>query len=190
MADKEIIRPPQEIDFLPQVKWAGFRFLQQIAQWVNAAVARLVVLEAVAVTNGNSHDHSGGDGAQIAYSGLSGLPTHVNLADRGDPAAWDNDSLTTDGAWHDLDLSSILPAGAKAVLILVNMQDDAVGSYFQVRKNGNTNAVTCPTVRTQVSGVDNDALLLCFCDTSRVIEYRASNVTFALLKVVVLGWVI
>jgi hypothetical protein len=30
---------------------------------------------ALGVTNGNSHDHSGGDGAQIAYSGLSGLPT-------------------------------------------------------------------------------------------------------------------
>jgi hypothetical protein len=27
------------------------------------------------VTNGNTHDHSGGDGAQIAYSSLSGLPT-------------------------------------------------------------------------------------------------------------------
>lgn len=27
------------------------------------------------VTNGDTHDHSGGDGAQIAYSGLSGLPT-------------------------------------------------------------------------------------------------------------------
>ncbi|MBK8132601.1 MAG: hypothetical protein IPK48_07760 [Gammaproteobacteria bacterium] len=27
------------------------------------------------VTNGDSHDHSGGDGAQISYSGLSGLPT-------------------------------------------------------------------------------------------------------------------
>jgi hypothetical protein len=26
------------------------------------------------VTNGNSHDHSGGDGAQISYSSLSGLP--------------------------------------------------------------------------------------------------------------------
>lgn len=26
------------------------------------------------VTNGNSHDHNGGDGAQIAYSSLSGLP--------------------------------------------------------------------------------------------------------------------
>jgi hypothetical protein len=27
------------------------------------------------VTNGNSHDHSGGDGGQIAYASLSGLPT-------------------------------------------------------------------------------------------------------------------
>lgn len=27
------------------------------------------------VTNGNSHNHDGGDGAQIAYSSLSGLPT-------------------------------------------------------------------------------------------------------------------
>lgn len=27
------------------------------------------------VTGGNSHDHNGGDGAQIAYSSLSGLPT-------------------------------------------------------------------------------------------------------------------
>ncbi len=27
------------------------------------------------VTNGDNHDHSGGDGAQIAYSSLSGLPT-------------------------------------------------------------------------------------------------------------------
>lgn len=32
-------------------------------------------LATAGVTNGNSHDHSGGDGAQIAYSGLSGLPT-------------------------------------------------------------------------------------------------------------------
>jgi hypothetical protein len=32
------------------------------------------------VTNGNSHDHSGGDGAQIAYSSLSGLPTLGTLA--------------------------------------------------------------------------------------------------------------
>lgn len=34
-------------------------------------------VSAKGVTNGDSHDHAGGDGAQIAYSGLSGLPTLV-----------------------------------------------------------------------------------------------------------------
>ena len=33
------------------------------------------------VTGGNSHDHSGGDGAQIAYGSLSGLPTIPTAAD-------------------------------------------------------------------------------------------------------------
>jgi hypothetical protein len=38
------------------------------------------------VTNGNSHDHSGGDGAQINYGNLSGLPTIPAPADAA-PAA-------------------------------------------------------------------------------------------------------
>jgi len=38
------------------------------------------------VTNGNSHDHNGGDGAQIAYSSLSGLPSIPAPADAA-PAA-------------------------------------------------------------------------------------------------------
>jgi len=33
------------------------------------------------VTTGDSHDHAGGDGAQIAYGGLSGLPTLGSIAD-------------------------------------------------------------------------------------------------------------
>jgi hypothetical protein len=40
------------------------------------------------VTNGNSHDHNGGDGAQIAYGSLSGLPsipsTYADLGPLGD----------------------------------------------------------------------------------------------------------
>lgn len=44
------------------------------------------------VTNGDAHDHSGGDGAQIAYSSLSGLPTlgtaaPLNVAASGNAAA-------------------------------------------------------------------------------------------------------
>jgi hypothetical protein len=35
------------------------------------------------VTNGNSHDHNGGDGAQIAYGSLSGLPGVVSTSSAG-----------------------------------------------------------------------------------------------------------
>lgn len=39
------------------------------------------------VTNGDTHDHSGGDGAQIAYASLSGAPTLYNqtIEDEGTP---------------------------------------------------------------------------------------------------------
>jgi len=38
------------------------------------------------VTNGNSHDHNGGDGGQIAYANLSGLPTLGTAAAKDIPA--------------------------------------------------------------------------------------------------------
>lgn len=44
------------------------------------------------VTNGDSHDHNGGDGAQIAYAGLSGLPT------LGSAAAADTSAFEASGA--------------------------------------------------------------------------------------------
>ncbi len=40
-------------------------------------------VSAKGVTNGDSHDHSGGDGAQIAYSSLSGAPAAVTRASLG-----------------------------------------------------------------------------------------------------------
>ena len=55
------------------------------------------------VTNGDSHDHSGGDGAQIAYSSLSGLPT------LGTAAAEDVDAFAT-GSEGDLAASALQPA--------------------------------------------------------------------------------
>jgi hypothetical protein len=49
----------------------------------NAAQSAAIAASAPAaqgVTNGNSHDHADGDGAQIAYSSLSGLPSLTDIA--------------------------------------------------------------------------------------------------------------
>ena len=40
-----------------------------------AAKSEIEALQLLAITNGNSHNHSGGDGGQIDYTSLSGLPT-------------------------------------------------------------------------------------------------------------------
>ena len=67
---------------------------QALATAANAAAARTTLglgtaataasgdfaTAAQGVTNGNNHNHDGGDGAQIAYSSLSGLPTLSSLA--------------------------------------------------------------------------------------------------------------
>jgi hypothetical protein len=58
------------------------------------------------VTNGNSHDHNGGDGAQIAYSSLSGLPGVVSTSTAGLAPATSFASLTY-GATVALDLAAL-----------------------------------------------------------------------------------
>ena len=44
-------------------------------------------IAATGVTNGDSHDHSGGDGAQIAYSTLSGVPTLGTSSSKDSPSS-------------------------------------------------------------------------------------------------------
>jgi hypothetical protein len=57
------------------------------------------------VTNGDGHDHSGGDGAQIAYASLSGLPTLGTAASKdvgtaaGTVAAGDDSRFPTSGTY-------------------------------------------------------------------------------------------
>ena len=47
----------------------------RLAVGLSASTYAEYALAAQGVTNGNSHNHHGGDGAQIAYSSLSGTPT-------------------------------------------------------------------------------------------------------------------
>jgi hypothetical protein len=77
------------------------------------------------VTNGNSHDHSGGDGAQIAYSSLSGTPTLGGAAalnvgtTAGTVAAGDDARFTTDLSYDAATRVLASSTGTDATLPLV-----------------------------------------------------------------------
>ncbi|GAH84380.1 unnamed protein product, partial [marine sediment metagenome] len=111
----------------------------------------------------------GTSGTPNAASGYKYLLT--SFVDRGDPAAvdWVTGDFTRDGAWHDLDLSAIVPAGAKAVVFQGFFKSSVVEEIFQLRKKGNANAVNVSQLRSQVAAVLISGDLTCPCDTDRFI---------------------
>lgn len=110
--------------------------------------------------------------------------------DRGDPSGWDLvvGSMSTDGAWHDWDLSAIVPAGTTAVLLAVQVGDDAIDKSVAFRKNGNTNTFNAAQVRTQVANQMITVDVIVACDTNRVIEYWTSSNTFSNINILVRGY--
>lgn len=193
----ELSTDPGESDVMPIVNLAapvGSRTKK--TKWSTLKAALKTVNDALyaaignGVTGGNSHSHSSGDGAQIAYDELSGLPTYINYADRGDPSDIDFSALTTDASWHDLDLSAIVPSGAKAVILRVYIQDDAVGTYLAFRKKGNSNGKVILQVFTQATNAAIEAQGIVPCSTARVVQYTGSNTAFSDIRIVILGWFI
>ena len=112
------------------------------------------------------------------------------FTDRGDPAAFDFavGVLTTDGSWYDLDLSSVVPANAIAVLLGVNVNDDTIGQSIAFRKNGNSNSIATSSVRTQVANQQIEMDVVVACDANRVIEYITDNNTFTAINIKIKGW--
>lgn len=131
---------------------------------------------------------NGTERVQIDSSGIT-VAAGVYV-DRGDPAVADNATgeFTKDDAWHNYDLSSIVPAGAKTILIRVLAATTAAGHQFALRKEGNSNAINMAQVRTQVANVVISQDLIVSCDANRVLEYFATNATWSTLNVTVAGW--
>lgn len=111
---------------------------------------------------------------------------------RGDPVVETYDytaaSFTKDGAWHDLDLSALVPAGAKIVRLGGNVTDDVTGSVFKLRKKDSASEYTTSLIRTSVINLAADYEFAVECNANRVIQYWTSNVTWVAIYLTVLGW--
>lgn len=134
-----------------------------------------------------SHQNGGTD--EISLTGLDGKSLFV---DRGDPSAadWAVGDLTTDGAYHDLVCSGVVPAGATAIQFRVYLDDDAAASYFLMRNNGRSNAINLARVSTQVANIPIDGVFFVPCDANRVVEYATTNTTFNAIYIIIMGWLI
>lgn len=134
-----------------------------------------------------SHQDGGSD--EISCALLAG---RINYVDRGDPASADftRPNLDTDGAVHDMDLSSIVPAGAIAVHLRFTIMGTSVGLYFRFFEKGNSNTVNRLNQLTQVANVTIECDGFIMLDANRVISYITSNDAFGNYNVVVRGWLI
>jgi len=109
---------------------------------------------------------------------------------RGDPAAYDfvKTDLTTDGAWNELDLSAIVPAGAAAVMLSAHLEGAAVDWTIDFKKNGQANDINHGGMQTIRANVERHRSTIVAVDADRKVQYKADDETWTTLSLVVRGW--
>lgn len=98
----------------------------------------------------------------------------TSYVDRGDPATNDYGmgDFTRDGAWHMLDLSAIVPAGAVAVHLTGSFAAIGVQASIEFRKHGNVNLWNKCLQYIYVSWFTTAFEFVCALDSQRRIDYR------------------
>jgi len=114
----------------------------------------------------------------------------TGFIDRGDTPDQDfkDADFITDGSWHEMDLSGIIPLGTKAVSIYLYIIDNLTNSYLQFKTRGNVYHYNASQLRTQVANLYNDADLVVIPRSDLKIQYRATNTTFSHIRLTVKGW--
>lgn len=97
--------------------------------------------------------------------------------------------FTTDASWHDLDLSGIIPEGAKAVLIKMTTYQGSVGTKFLMKKKGTIDG-NCIDTETQVNLRDERAQGIIGVDENRKVQYWGSNNVWGYINIIIMGWFI
>lgn len=97
------------------------------------------------------------------------------------------EKFTMNSSWYDLDLSTIVPAGVKAVHLSIIGYDDKVGSTINFRRNGSSNSIASEALFTQAVNVSIAMNFICAVDENRIIEYMA-NEQWSRFDLTVLGW--
>ena len=107
---------------------------------------------------------------------------------RGEVSAWDTDiSGASDSNWHELNFSSIVQVGAKAVLLRVAIVSGAASNNFGFRAYGSNSSYNISEIYTQSTGYfETD--IICPLGSNGKLEYNAHGVTWTHAFIYVKGW--
>lgn len=109
---------------------------------------------------------------------------------RGNTASADYSSgtLTKDGAWHDLDLSSVVPTEARWVQLQVNISAAAIGRYLLLREKDFAEQYVIHKLYTHAAAFPTDARFWIGINSSGILEYAAAAAAFTDLNITVVAW--
>lgn len=112
------------------------------------------------------------------------------FVDRGDPGSPDyiKVQFTTDGNWHTLDLSHIVPEHAKAVSVNLFLAANLINKFARFKKHGQINAFNRAGINTQTAAVNTEGDLTIIIDEDRKIEYQIANAFWFTISFTVKGW--
>lgn len=133
----------------------------------------------------------GGETMQAIYEGCYEYTRIQGMfAARGDGANWDWEvgDLTQDNAWHDLDLSGIVPEHAKVVLFTFSYSATNIGIVARFRQNGIAQEIPIARRITLLANISHWTDLTIPVDTNRIIEYKFPVAGFTTLNLRVIGW--
>ncbi|GAI20613.1 unnamed protein product [marine sediment metagenome] len=114
----------------------------------------------------------------------------TGFVDRGDPGTWDFElgDFTLDGNWHDLDLSSIVPEGTKAIAMYVLLRTTSTAKYLIFREKGNAYEKNIAMLQTVIANVPIRGDYIVSLDANRKIEYIGTPNVINLIRFCVKGW--
>lgn len=116
--------------------------------------------------------------------------TEIGYFDRGDVGDfdWEIGDFTKDWAWHDLDLSSIIPEGTRQVKFSVLILTGLTNRSFQIREKGNVGVVNRSAVWSSAASKYIETQHFVTPDAGRKVQYRVTAGFTGTLSVTVTGW--
>jgi hypothetical protein len=119
---------------------------------------------------------------------LSPMSTSMGTRSVSSPDFTQN-TLITDGNWHTLDLSGIVPFGAKAVLIRAMVQQPLAGYVLYLNPNGDTNVNTASAITSLAPNIQSYNDLAVILDDNRKIYFKSlQNSNYTGIGLTISGW--